>query len=360
VGENSGIQWTKHTYNPWQGCQKVSPGCDNCYMFRDKARYGQNPEEVVRSKPPTFNKPLRWQREAEQAGRIDRVFVTSWADFFSKEADGWRDEAWAIIRRCPNLIFQVLTKRHGRIKDALPSDWGNGYPNVWLGVSAENAEWWDRRVSVLRTVPAHVKFVSYEPALGSIRGCSAEGIDWVIIGGESGHDARDFALDWAREAIDICRRDGAAPFVKQLGAKPIRIVPAVPSNGAFRVELADSHGGEWDEWPDEDLRVREYPGPKKLGPRGLTIMVPRDDIAVITFALYRNPLDYPGKFVLRRWAVLRGRPEPVPDPVPTCVADTAGECVRALPPDHQWTALVPPKVETAGIVPDPSIVMEWI
>jgi protein gp37 len=334
-------------------------------MFRDKARYGQNPEEVVRSKPPTFNKPLRWQREAEAAGRIDRVFVASWADFFSKEADEWRGEAWAIIRQCPNLIFQVLTKRHGRIQGCLPSDWGTGYANVWLGVSAENAEWWDRRVSVLREIPATVRFVSYEPALGSIRGCSAEGIDWVIIGGESGNGrgdetTRPFDIGWALEAIEICRRDGAAPFVKQLGTKPIRIVPAVPSNGTFQVELADNHGGEWDEWPDAALRVREYPRPRLVGPRGTVVNVAKEDIAFTTFALYRNPLDYPGKFVLRRWVVIRGRPDPVADPVAACVADTADECIRALPSDRAWQKLIPPKVPTNGIEPDPSIVMEWI
>lgn len=274
MGENSGIQWTDHTYNPWQGCQKVSPGCDNCYMFRDKARYGQDPTTVVRSKPPTFNKPLRWNREAREAGVVRRVFVASWADFFSREADAWRDDAWAIIRQCESLVFQVLTKRHARIAANLPADWGDGYPNVWLGVSAENREWWDRRVAALREVPAAVRFVSYEPALGSIEGVSASGINWVIIGGESGHNARMFDIGWAREAIAICRRDGAAPFVKQLGALPVR---DVEPSGDFRTNeatgkreygftcegifLRDSHGGEWDEWTGDlaDLRVREYP-----------------------------------------------------------------------------------------------------
>lgn len=267
MGENSLIQWTTHTWNPWQGCQKVSPGCANCYMFRDKLRYGQDPEVVVRSKPPTFNRPVRWNREAHEAGRIDRVFTASWADFFSKEADDWRADAWKIIRECPHLIFQILTKRHGRIRDNLPPDWGDGYPNVWLGVSAEDAEWWNHRVPVLQSIPARTKFVSYEPALGSIAGCSAKGIDWVIIGGESGHDARPFNTGWAEEAIAICQRDGAAPFVKQLGAKPYtpRTVfgPAPDMQVIAREEvplvLKDSHGGEMDEWP-EKIRLRLFPG----------------------------------------------------------------------------------------------------
>lgn len=258
MGEKSGIQWTTHTWNPWQGCQKVSPGCDNCYMFRDKKRYGQDPLVVVRSKPPTFNAPRRWNREAEARGERALVFVASWADFFSREADEWRDDAWAVIRECPWLTFQVLTKRHARIASHLPADWGDGYENVWLGVSAEDREWWDRRVASLREVPARVRFVSLEPQLGSIEGASAAGIDWVIVGGESGSDARPFDVLWAREAIGICRRDGAAPFVKQLGRHPRETVHTAFGVLSAPINLRDSHGGEWDEWPS-DLRVREFP-----------------------------------------------------------------------------------------------------
>lgn len=258
MGENSGIQWTSHTYNPWQGCQKVSPGCDHCYMYRDMARFGRDPEVVVRSKPPTFNRPLRWDREAREAGRNDMVFLASWTDFFVKEADQWREEAWDIVRRCPNLTFQILTKRHGRIADHLPSDWGDGYPNVWLGVSAEDRRWWDLRVPVLRDIPARVRFVSYEPAIGPLGSMAdARGIDWVIIGGESA-PGRPFEVEWAREAIQICRRDGAAPFVKQLGSFPHATV-----DGLIRpMSLVDRAGGEMDEWP-EDLRVREFPTARK-------------------------------------------------------------------------------------------------
>lgn len=257
MGKRTGIQWTTHTWNPWQGCARVSPGCDNCYMFRDMRRYGKNPDLVRLSSAQTFNKPLRWNRDARAAGERRHVFVASWADFFSAEADEWRPRAWEIIRQCESLIFQVLTKRHGRIAAHLPPDWGNGYPNVWLGVTAENREWWDRRVRALREAPARVRFVSYEPAVGSVEGASAEGIDWVIIGGESGaknpaaeFPARPFDLAWAREALAICRRDGALPFVKQLGTLPME-------HGRVRA-LRDSAGGDMAEWP-EDLRVREMP-----------------------------------------------------------------------------------------------------
>lgn len=251
MGENSGIQWCDNTWNPWQGCQKVSPGCDNCYMFRDKKRYGQDPETVVRSKPPTFNRPRRWNKEAEAAGQRRLVFTASWADFFSREADEWRPEAWALIAECPWLTFQILTKRHARIADNLPPDWGDGYPNVWLGVSAENQEWWGRRTTALRAVPARVRWVSVEPQIGSINPGDLRGIDWVVVGGESGPNERPFLVGWAEHFI-AAGMDARVPiFVKQLGSHPIGF-------DGERLRLKDSHGGEMDEWP-EHLRVRAFP-----------------------------------------------------------------------------------------------------
>lgn len=257
MGSTTNIQWCDRSWNPWQGCQKVSPGCEKCYMFRDKRRYGQDPETVVRSKPPTFNRPLRWNRQAREAGRVDRVFVASWADFFSKEADAWRPDAWAIMRECESLIFQVLTKRHGRIAAHLPEDWGDGWDNVWLGVSAENREWWDRRVDALRLVPARVRFVSYEPALGPLGDdVDMQGIHWVIIGGESGHDARPFDIVWARSAIAACKAADVACFVKQLGANVIDTSGRTTFSAWARIK--HPKGGDMSEWP-EDLRVRQWP-----------------------------------------------------------------------------------------------------
>lgn len=287
MGESSSIQWTQRTWNPWQGCAKVSAGCTNCYMFRDKARYGQDPETVVRSKPPTFNAPHKWEREAAAAGRTDLVFTCSWSDWFIKEADPWRDEAWAIIRRTPHLTYQILTKRHGRIEKCLPSDWGDGYPNVWLGVSVEDQKTAAQRVPVLLSVPARVHFLSMEPLLGPVDlsalelepvcdeedscgepvtlnvfgrdahcGCTVEGgeplamesLAWVIVGGESGgHEARATDPAWVRDLVTQCRDNEVPVFVKQLGSVWARANKA-----------RDSHGGDLDEWPP-DLRVREFP-----------------------------------------------------------------------------------------------------
>lgn len=230
MGNQTGIEWTERTWNPWMGCTKVSPGCAHCYMFRERERYGKDPSVVVRSKT-TFTAPLRWKRGAGSG----LVFTCSWSDWFHEGADAWRDEAWAIIRATPHLTYQILTKRPERIVEHLPADWGDGWPNVWLGVSVENQRFRDERMSRLAAIPAAVRFVSAEPLLGPLSfrwgpwyGLSREHdtdhldglrkfFHWVIVGGESGSEARPMALDWARTIRDECAEAGVAFFLKQLG-----------------------------------------------------------------------------------------------------------------------------------------------
>lgn len=264
MGERSAIQWTNRSWNPWQGCAKVSAGCADCYMFRDKKRYGQDPETVVRSKPATFNAPFAWERAAAGAEREDMVFTCSWSDWFIRDADPWRDEAWAIIRATPHLTYQILTKRHARIADHLPSDWGDGYPNVWIGVSIEDQATAEQRIPLLLSVPAVVRFLSCEPMLGPVAlgllgtipkdiapwsyMLVRDRIDWVIFGGESGGmEARRTDPAWIAEGVRECREADVAAFVKQLG-----------SPWAREHKARDSHGGDPAEWP-ESLRVREFP-----------------------------------------------------------------------------------------------------
>lgn len=210
MGERTGIAWTERTWNPWMGCTKVSAGCDHCYMFREQTRYGHDPEVVRRSKT-TFDAPLHWQKGAGSG----LVFTCSWSDWFHKDADPWRDEAWEIIRRTPHLTYQILTKRPGRIARHLPA---GGVPlNVWLGVSVENQRE-AHRLGVLCEIPAPVRFVSAEPLLGPL---SLDGyldrLHWVIAGGESGTDCRPMELDWARSLRDECASWGVPFFLKQLG-----------------------------------------------------------------------------------------------------------------------------------------------
>jgi protein gp37 len=244
MGETTAIEWTDRTWNPWQGCHKVSPKCTHCYMYREKKMYGQKPDVVVRSKPPTFNAPLskKWSTPAH-------VFVCSWSDFWIEEADPWRDEAWAIIRRTPWLTYQIPTARPERILRCLPPDWGSGYPNVWLGVSVENQDAAERRVPALLRVPAVLRFLSCEPLLGRVDLRSlpigdarrldaltghtfrvdldgsrlptrelAPRVDWVIGGGETGGSAvRPTHPDWARHLRNQCERSGVPFFWKQWG-----------------------------------------------------------------------------------------------------------------------------------------------
>src|SRR4051812_22014760 len=125
MSEITGIQWTEHTWNPWRGCTKIHDRCKLCYMFTEQARYGKDPSVVTRTQ--TWGEPLKWQRKAEAAGISQLVFTCSWSDWFHADADLWRDEAWRVVRQCPNLIFQILTKRPDRIADHLPKDWGDGY-----------------------------------------------------------------------------------------------------------------------------------------------------------------------------------------------------------------------------------------
>jgi protein gp37 len=284
MGERTAIQWTEHTWNPWQGCAKVSDGCENCYMFRDKKRYGQDPEAVVRSKPPTFNKPLTWREPA-------RVFTCSWSDWFIREADPWRPEAWDVIRRTPHLTYQILTKRPARIPRCLPPDWGNGYPNVWLGVSVEDQATADARIPQLLDTPARVRFLSCEPLLGPVdlsrwlfatchpgcgwingspvrevpdgchqcgQGGPYERLDWVIVGGESGPGARITDAADIRRLVEQCRAGKVPVFVKQLG----RVAIDTDWHGLAPLSLRDPKGGDLSEFP-EDLRVREFPGGAK-------------------------------------------------------------------------------------------------
>lgn len=234
MGDTTGIGWTEATWNPWHGCHKVSGECDYCYMFEEKKRYKQDGDIVVRSKT-TFSDPLRWVR----SGRPPKVcFTCSWSDWFIAEADTWRDEAWGIIQSTPQITYQILTKRAGRIASHLPSDWRGGWPGVWLGVSV-GLKATRQRISTLRTVPSRTRFVSFEPLLEDLGDLNLEGIHWAIIGGESGPHARPMELDWARNIKRQCDEQGVKIFMKQLGGRRDK-----------RSELV--------QFPS-DLQVREYP-----------------------------------------------------------------------------------------------------
>ena len=209
------ISWADHTWNPWVGCSRVSPGCANCYMFAERqGRWGIPSDIVTRTAPSTFNKPLSraWRDPA-------KIFTCSWSDWFHPGADEWRPEAWEIIRRT-RLTYQILTKRPERIIKHLPSDWGDGWPNVWLGVSVESQPFM-HRAALLAEIPAAVRFVSAEPLLGPLEFDPAviERLHWIIGGGESGPNARPADPEWFNSLAAVCQNNGIAYWHKQNGGK---------------------------------------------------------------------------------------------------------------------------------------------
>ncbi|KKM89051.1 hypothetical protein LCGC14_1252530 [marine sediment metagenome] len=215
MGYKTKISWCQTSQNFWIGCTKVDPGCDNCYMFRDMRRYGNDPEKVRRTKT-TFNNPLKWKKP-----RL--IFTCSWGDFFHVDADPWRDEAWDIIRRTPHHTYQILTKRHGRIQKNLPSWWPMSH--VWLGVSGCDNDGFHQRAKALRDVPGNfTRFISAEPLIGPIDVTAEQLVDykinWMIIGGESGPGARPMELSWAKTIKDACVEANIPVFLKQLGGHP--------------------------------------------------------------------------------------------------------------------------------------------
>jgi protein gp37 len=244
MGIETGISWCDATWNPWMGCRKVSAGCKNCYAEKDALRYGKDFKSIVRSKT-TFRNPQKWWNL-----KVDsKIFTCSISDFFIEEADVWRKEAWEIIKNTP-FTYLILTKRPERMLECLPDDWNEGYKNVWLGVSAENQEYADKRIPILLSIPSIVHFISIEPMLSKInlrfpKSKNPSNDVWVIVGGESGFHARSMDINWAMNIKDQCNDAGVAFFMKQLSQKDF------PKT--FR---------DFNLFPS-DLQIREYPKQKE-------------------------------------------------------------------------------------------------
>ena len=227
MGEFSKIEWTDHTWNPWIGCQHVSPGCDHCYAetqnrFR-KWNGGEWGPHAPRKRTAEANwrKPLQWNKAAQTEGVRDKVFCASLADWLDNKAQrSWRVDLAALIHATPNLDWLLLTKRIENYERLAP--WSDVPRNVWLGVTCENQQYYNRRWAILSEIEAKVRFISYEPALGPLELSprSNAGVpDWIICGGESGAGARIMKRRWARKLRDECQELGVAFFMKQMTAK---------------------------------------------------------------------------------------------------------------------------------------------
>jgi protein gp37 len=228
MAQNSKIEWTDHTFNPWIGCTNISPGCDHCYAEAWSKRsglvkWGNNPRR--RTSEAYWRAPLKWQAASAafmaKHGRRQRVFCASLADVFDNKVDGsWRKDLFELIEATPSLDWLLLTKRPQNIARMLPSGWpSNGWNNVWLGTTAEEQHYFDQRWPVLASIPSAVRFISYEPAIGPVRlKPTGPQPDWLISGGESGHGARPLNPQWVRDLFSDCKRSGVAAFHKQWGS----------------------------------------------------------------------------------------------------------------------------------------------
>lgn len=231
MGEQTNISWCDSTWNPWIGCQKVSDGCLNCYAetLMDKryhrVQWGPHGERV-RTSAAYWRQPFRWNAAAAEFqakhGRRQRVFCASLADVFDNQAPiDARMDLWAMINGTPELDWLLLTKRPENILKNIPRNWCAEFPrNIWLGVTAEDQAAYDRRWKLLRRIPAAVRFISYEPAIGPLQiGYHKDFPDWLICGGESGPGYRDMPAVWAFDAKRQCESYGVPFFMKQMAGK---------------------------------------------------------------------------------------------------------------------------------------------
>ncbi|MBW3663549.1 MAG: phage Gp37/Gp68 family protein [Actinobacteria bacterium] len=325
MSDGSKIEWTDATWNPVTGCDRVSPGCDNCYALTGARRWKAmgNPRYQLDGDPRTsgpgfgvalhadkLDQPLRWSKPR-------RIFVNSTSDLFHPRIpEEFIARVFATMAAAPQHTFQVLTKRPKRMHALLGGDYAAGLqtllevahdereaqalydadwplPNVWLGVSVEDAQRADERIPALIDTPAAVRFLSCEPLLGRLdlrdylhgpgicERCGGSGsvpvlgggamcpaceydnarwmgpspIQWVIVGGESGPGARPMDVAWARTIVGQCQAAGVPVFVKQLGSRPFHHVVAGVTDWPIS---RHSKGGDPEEWPT-DLRVREWP-----------------------------------------------------------------------------------------------------
>lgn len=253
MGKQTGISWTNHTFNGWWGCVEVSPACDNCYARELAHRWkfdvwGKDaPRRFMTEK--YWNQLTHWDIAAKKKGVPAKVFAHSMSDVFEdrRDLDVWREKLFGIIGKTPNLIYQLLTKRADKINELAPKAWVEGtWPsNVWMGVTAENQRRWEERVPFLKATGARVKWVSAEPLLSDIVD-DYTGIDWIVVGGESGSNRR---MDpaWASNILVRCTSSGTKYFMKQKGDVLARELGCKDKSG--------KDPAEWPAW----MRVQEFP-----------------------------------------------------------------------------------------------------
>lgn len=268
MSDNTAIEWTDHTFNPWWGCARVSPACRFCYADTLAKRYGH---EVWRRHGPrrilseaNWARPIKWNRDAERTGQPLKVFCASMADVFEAHPQvvEARIRLWRLIEETPWLIWQLLTKRPENIAEMAP--WGDAWPaNVWIGTSVENQRYAEERIPHILRIPATI-FLSCEPLIGDVdltriarpsakqpdlvwdvlgrrygvpgrlQAGLTRGVDWVIAGGESGQKARPSHPGWFQSLRDQCVSAGVPFFFKQHGEWAPHRKPEWPADDVWR------------------------------------------------------------------------------------------------------------------------------
>lgn len=259
MSENTAISWATDTFNTHWGCTEVpeSGACEHCYARDFSRRLGF--DLWGNDKPRRFfndshwNDPLKWDKKAKETGSRRRVFVDSMSDLFEgrRDLDPVRARMWELVPRCVHSDFLLLTKRPQNILRMVPDRWHSEWPsNVWIGTTAEDQRWADIRIPFLEAVPAPVRFISVEPMLGPVDlGKFLGFVSWVLIGGESGGNARRMDPAWAENLMAQCSTAKVAVHFKQLG----NILAA-------ELECKDKAGKKLEQWP-EKYRIQELPNP---------------------------------------------------------------------------------------------------
>lgn len=254
MSTKTNIQWTDATWNIARGCTKVDEDCKFCYMYRDSFEGTRYNPFVVKQTKTVFDLPFKLKEPS-------KIFTCSLTDFFHEGCDAFRDEAWDIIRKCPQHTFQILTKRPERIIDNTPQDllYAN---NIIYGTSIGSQNSIERLKQLITPIRPSKTFLSLEPLHGEVHipfqeivdsGHKVKDlIDWVIVGGESGNETgkyryRPCKLEWIESIVYQCIQNEVPVFVKQMG-----------THLAKELKMSDRHGGNIDEFP-QHLRIRQFP-----------------------------------------------------------------------------------------------------
>ncbi len=212
-------------WSPWHGCHKCSEGCANCYVYYLDKQRDKDASIVTKSKT-NFNLPLKKDRQGDYKIAPNSEVATCFtSDFFLEEADGWRDEAWSIIKSRPDVKFLICTKRVERVEKCLPKDWGEGYKNVAIAVTCENQKRADFRLPIFEKVPAFKKFIFVSPILEKVnleKHLKSGKFDRVCVGGESYAYARECDYDWVKDIFAQCQKYGVEFDFHQTGSNFIK------------------------------------------------------------------------------------------------------------------------------------------